>query len=154
MFPHFSTFEHFDCATYSVQACHCSSKFLSVRQMSEIHRTAQGQEIEKKKTNKQKKKHVPHYYLVTWEIHLGPILFPACILMVTSLSAYKAYLKNLVIQPIHTKFFDFLKTLWTEKFFRPFVSVKWKVELQRFKFTNQLFSQTSSLCCVFIVMYL
>lgn len=50
-----STVELFDCAVYSPQACHSSSKFLSVRQISKIHREAQGCMIGKKKEKKKKK---------------------------------------------------------------------------------------------------
>lgn len=51
-----STVELFDCAVYSPQACHSSSKFLSVRQISKIHREAQGCMIGKKKEKKEKER--------------------------------------------------------------------------------------------------
>lgn len=51
-----STVELFDCAVYSPQACHSSSKFLSVRQISKIHREAQGCTIGKKKEKKKKER--------------------------------------------------------------------------------------------------
>lgn len=50
-----STVELFDCAVYSPQACHSSSKFLSVRKISKIHREAQGCTIGKEKKERERK---------------------------------------------------------------------------------------------------
>lgn len=96
-----STFEHFDCATYSVQACHSSSKFRSVRQISNIHRIAQRHNTEK--TNKRKKKkHVPHYYLVTWETQ-DTSFFLSVFSWWHHFQLRKLNLNNPVIQPGHIK---------------------------------------------------
>lgn len=87
-----STAELFDCAIYSLQACHCSSKFLSVRQISKIHREAQGREIGGKEKKKEREKKKTMYHIITLprgEIHPGPVFVPMYNLRATSLTAQK-----------------------------------------------------------------